>query len=450
MQHYSGVSSSCPEWQLKEYSRYIAEHPGAAYAEAYKHLKEVAKKKGINESYLHSESALRRTFKCYGADYETLIRKGPKAHFDKHGVTSPQIVLAPNSVWQCDCKALDIWVMDLITGKIFKPWVVTFLDTTSRLMMGWQVFAHEPVTRDIARTLKHALLSSKDKHWYGKPAVITTDNGSCFKRDYASILNALGIVHRPNKPRCAVMNGKLERLHRTYDEEFSKCFFDGVHKTIATKQEMRNSGFDTLWSRLPVSFATFARHYCLNRPHSQLPDKQTPFEFYNEHVDVKTLQHGLSDVEKKVVFTTEATVRKGYVVVEDRSYSSGKLVFHEGRTVTIQVPPEGATSWKVWAYYNNQAIDEEGLRCHEDDPGLAQELRAYSSGKMVDLKGVKNAMLGDRGPNARHEKNMEAAKARGEAPEEDPAKQAEAPKPEQKQASLKPANFTKLRKSTTK
>jgi transposase InsO family protein len=53
---------------------------------------------------------------------------------------------------------------------------------------------------------------------------IQTDNGSEFGRDLTSLLQHLGIRHTRIRPRCPHLNGKVERVQRTAQEEL----WDGI------------------------------------------------------------------------------------------------------------------------------------------------------------------------------------------------------------------------------
>jgi len=53
---------------------------------------------------------------------------------------------------------------------------------------------------------------------------IQTDNGSEFGHDLTLLLHRLGIRHTHIRPRCPHLNGKVERVQRTIDEEF----WDGI------------------------------------------------------------------------------------------------------------------------------------------------------------------------------------------------------------------------------
>lgn len=52
-----------------------------------------------------------------------------------------------------------------------------------------------------------------------------TDNGSEFKKSFTKVCHDLGITIKRNPPKHPTSNGKVERMHRTIEEE---CFWEGT------------------------------------------------------------------------------------------------------------------------------------------------------------------------------------------------------------------------------
>lgn len=88
---------------------------------------------------------------------------------------------------------------------------------------------------------------------------IRTDNDSSFGAEFTWHLHDLGIEHRRNPPGCPEANGKVERSHRTDEDEFYRRF------TFNSAQELRKLLRD--WER----------EYNHGRPHLALRGK-TPAE----------------------------------------------------------------------------------------------------------------------------------------------------------------------------
>jgi len=89
---------------------------------------------------------------------------------------------------------------------------------------------------------------------------IQTDNGSEFGRDLTRLLHRLGIRHTHIRPRSPHLNGKVERVQRTVQEEF----WDGI-----------GPGPLEQWQRF---LQDYVRFYNCTRPHSAL-DYTTPMKY---------------------------------------------------------------------------------------------------------------------------------------------------------------------------
>jgi len=108
------------------------------------------------------------------------------------------------------------------------------------------------------------------------PAVIRqiqTDNGPEFATDFSFYLDQHGIHHRHIRPRTPRLNGKVERSHRTDEQEFySKQHFTDIED-------------------LAGKLAEWEKHYNYNRAHMAL-DGQTPAERLRSKLSTDlTLRH---------------------------------------------------------------------------------------------------------------------------------------------------------------
>lgn len=94
---------------------------------------------------------------------------------------------------------------------------------------------------------------------------IQTDNGSEFGRELTSLLKRLGMRHARTRPRMPRLNGKVERVQRTVQEEL----WDGV-----------DTGGLSDWER---QLRGYVRYYNRGRLHSALQGK-TPWEYAQERL----------------------------------------------------------------------------------------------------------------------------------------------------------------------
>jgi transposase InsO family protein len=94
---------------------------------------------------------------------------------------------------------------------------LTLVDDCSRLLAA--TVLEQRTTAAVTNVLPHLL------HTLPFPVhCIQTDNGSEFGRDLTSLLQHLGIRHTRIRPRCPHLNGKVERVQRTAQEEL----WDGI------------------------------------------------------------------------------------------------------------------------------------------------------------------------------------------------------------------------------
>lgn len=149
-----------------------------------------------------------------------------------------------NSLWQADFKLTED-----------DQWMFTFLDDHSRFVPGASI--------DGDATTERALkLFTRCGRKYGFPEQVLTDQGTQFycadkegkkhgESEFTQMLGELGVQHIVASKRRPTTIGKVERFHRTYEEE--------------------HLSFKTL--------GAFLRYYNYKRPHQSL-DYQFPAEVY--------------------------------------------------------------------------------------------------------------------------------------------------------------------------
>lgn len=123
----------------------------------------------------------------------------------------------PNALWQMDLKQLSE-----------NEWSISIIDDFSRYIVGCSIYKHVPSVDDVIDLLEETIAS------YGKPEQILTDHGSQFcanrNSDRSPGVSTFdlwcyekGIDHILAGVRKPTTDGKVERWHRTLDEEFLRC-----------------------------------------------------------------------------------------------------------------------------------------------------------------------------------------------------------------------------------
>lgn len=91
---------------------------------------------------------------------------------------------------------------------------------------------------------------------------IQTDHGSEFGTDFTWRLHDLGIAHRPIPRRCPESNGKVERSHRTDEEEFYRRVIFRSPQDLAQKLQAWEHEYNHRRLHLALRGKTPAERLC--------------------------------------------------------------------------------------------------------------------------------------------------------------------------------------------
>ena len=120
-----------------------------------------------------------------------------------------------NDVWESDHLQLPVEVRVPRSTRLARPWLTSFIDDASRLVMGWALTMH-PDTASILAALGGAIRRDPDLGFGGVPQVIRVDRGRDFlSHAIGDACNALGIVRFELPARRPNRKGKVERVHGT-------------------------------------------------------------------------------------------------------------------------------------------------------------------------------------------------------------------------------------------
>lgn len=211
-----------------------------------------------------------------------LFRKRTFSTQKKH--TRCYNVLKPGQRVQMDIK----YVPSEISPIGRKYYQYTVIDECTR--MRYLAYHDSIWNQKAVQTLKEA-----QKYFGFKIDLLQTDNGIEFTFNYTAQLTAVnkqpvehpldvycrsqGIEHRLIPPGEKELNGKVERSHRTDDEEF----FRNIKKRVKSIEELRSKG------------KKWMNFYNKHRRHSGIA-KKTPFEFLKERLALhhdKALRYNL-------------------------------------------------------------------------------------------------------------------------------------------------------------
>lgn len=244
-----------------------------------------------------------------------------------------------NEIWEADHKELEILVRPPRAQHGQKPWVTLFLDTFSRLIMGWAIALSPSAATVLAALGKGIRVDPERGPFGGVPSILRWDNGLEFAA--ASIKQAagtLGCAERPTAAYSPHLKGKMERANRTVTQDLlaSLPFYTNGPRAI----NGRLYGPDAPPMSLELfvgEFDRWVRHYNNERPHAGLGG-QTPLQRWES--DATPLQV-VPDSELRWLLLAgeERTVLKDGIHFHGLTFIAPELNGRVGQTMEVRYVP---------------------------------------------------------------------------------------------------------------
>ncbi|CCG07333.1 Mu transposase C-terminal domain-containing protein [Pararhodospirillum photometricum] len=323
--------------------------------------------------------------------------------------------LLPGDVWTADGHCLDREVMHPLTGKPARPEVVSIVDVSTRLWVGWSAWLDEAAWL-VAAALRVATLA------YGVPAIWYVDNGCGFRnRAHAApvtgLLGRLGVTPKHSIPYNSQARGVIERFHKTAlvapakeSMAYMGVDMDRQARQLAYKTSRRDL---RLYGSSPIvqpwdEFVGWVDEMQVRynaRPHSSLPKvrdpetgkvrHQTPAEAWAAKT-VEAEAQGVAptrvdEAEARDLFRPheERTVRRATVSLGGATYYSRVLEECDLHGVRVQVCYDAHDLGRVWVRDLEGRLICEAIRDgnatpyqQDEDVALARATRATA----VDLR----------------------------------------------------------------
>ncbi|MEM7734407.1 MAG: DDE-type integrase/transposase/recombinase [Deinococcota bacterium] len=130
------------------------------------------------------------------------------------------IALHANELWQMDMTRCDVLVVDVVSGKIFRPRIHALIDVYSGCIPGLAFSLEENQTQTDLAILR-ALVPKPAPYvdaWpvYGTPKRLYWDNGKTYTSEHSRrVLSELGVELVWSRPRVSHTRGKIERFFGT-------------------------------------------------------------------------------------------------------------------------------------------------------------------------------------------------------------------------------------------
>lgn len=365
---------------------YMASFPKAKIAQVFEEVAPIARQENWDEPNYWK---LRRAIKKLPADMRMLLAEGSREMFEKTSLTVRRFSGFPYELVQMDSTELDLWVLDVGTGELFKPWMTTIIDTFSRVVLAVVLHRTTPSARDVLLVLKQAILPKDDPNrpFYSLFKECQADNHPIFKAlDVKEAMLRLGInyTHIPKESPNA--NGKQERFFRRFKEQLLANLI-GFAGQCGALEAARQAAIP--WPLLEKRVEKFLLKYH-TAEHRGI--HTTPWEKLHDNLDIA---HGLIFNARhvldalKVRHTATVALARDGIQLDGKHYSSPHLAGMRGKTIEIRLDPAG-NNRTVEAYLNGEFIDH--LRAFEDDPALGDEIAKARLERAHELKKFRKQM----------------------------------------------------------
>jgi len=277
--------------------------------------------------------------------------------------------LLPTCIYTADGKTFDAEVAHPIHGQPFRPEITSILDVATRRCVGFSVDLAEKASGTVDG-LRHACETS------GIPAIFYVDRGPGFKNEVldnqlTGLTERLGITKLHSLPYNSQARGIIERfngsvwnpLAQTYDT-YVGALMDRQARQRVFKETRRDIKAIGTSQRLP-SFQDFL-DACKQaiasynaRPHSSLPDKLSPDQYWQYHVSTGFEVVPVLDSERDDLFRpfVKRRTRRAIVDFNKNHYFHLSLEAYHGEDVLVGYDIHDAS--RVWVREIDRKSGEE-------------------------------------------------------------------------------------------
>jgi len=364
---------------------YKEAHPKAAIKQIWHHLTENFKNTGIP---VPTYGQLRHSFRTSFKEVVDMIERGGKGWFQESAITIRREVPNLNAEWQIDATQMDTWVLSMETMRVYRQWLLSVIDSSSRVVLAADVLEAEPTAKDGLLLMRRAILPklTADSPFYGLPASIVPDNHAIWKSaTFVEGMLRAGIHIVPVPVDAPQAKGKKERWFRTIKEQLCQNLIGYTGQSNGLAKANQRAIPAPLMQGLVNKF--LLRYHATH--HSALG--LSPWECWHERLDsavgllfdAQLIQDSFKVVETADVKRDGIRTLSGHHLYSD---IFGSLVDEQ---VTLRVPLDGRAEG-VEAYYRGVPIGD--LRIIEGNEELANQLQNARLNQTLALKGIRKTL----------------------------------------------------------
>lgn len=266
--------------------------------------------------------------------------------------------LLPTCIYTADGKTFDAEVAHPIHGQPFRPEITSIVDVATRRCVGFSVGLAEN-SSGVVDALRHACETS------GIPAIFYVDRGPGFKNEtldnqLTGLTERLGITKLHSLPYNSQARGIIERFNGSVWNPLAQTFdtfigesMDRQAKQRAFKETRRDLKQIGTSRRLPTfqQFIDACKEAIAAynaRPHSSLPDRLTPNQYWQHHVSTGFEIVPVLDTERDDLFRPYVTRRTRRATIEFLTNVYFHLALEEFDGDDVLVGYDVHDASKVW------------------------------------------------------------------------------------------------------
>jgi transposase InsO family protein len=209
--------------------------------------------------------------------YGAITKRGGREGYLRGSLFLTHTQTQRNAVWQADAQEIPVDVTTDTGVQRIKPWQTTFIDDATRVVVATVITATRPTSADVLAALAAGVRGQRlpdGTRIGGVPEAIRWDNGKEFLNEAVNAACVrLGIQPQPCNPHSPWQKGKIERWHRTSQEELYDLLPGATHgpRSFSGTDFWRGQLEEVLTLRaLTVQALAWVQAYNSDRVHSDL------------------------------------------------------------------------------------------------------------------------------------------------------------------------------------
>lgn len=337
-----------------------------------------------------SYAQIRRLLLAAPKDLQSFLKNDYDTFYEDDCLKARRQYGYPLELVQMDSANLDIYVMDPISGELYRPWFTAGIDLFTRVIPGYYLHREAPSEQTSVATLKRMILPSgrDDQPFFGQMEKITVDqHGSNVAKHLKSQMVHLGVNYVANDPRCSDQNGGIERWFRTIQEGLLATLPGYTNQPDAMARAKRGC---LTFPMLEKQIGRWLLKYHM-ATHSAL--KCSPWDMWKTHEDIAHGQIFDMDAVKAAcrIRHESKVLTDGVHLPDGRIFSGPILNGMVGERVIVLFDPE-APEHELECYFDGKNIGK--IKDVTVDPAMAKQINVVRLKQTKELRKFRKRLSG--------------------------------------------------------